>query len=148
MRNTIAHLMVILTLSVAAACSERSADRGDALAASSPTAPSLAASTGGTLKETLSGSPIAGVVPQGEALADESRFASGGSTILTVRAKNVNLADGTVLGVALDFTPVGSLTIIGGAGTLTTSLGHFGVSRDQITVKNGGATVLSGGSFR
>ena len=52
-----------------------------------PAAPSVVAdinsvsqpsSTGGTMKETLSGRAIASVVPEGQALADESRFVSGG----------------------------------------------------------------------
>ena len=29
----------------------------------------------------------------------------------------------------------------------TTSLGHFGVSRDQVRVNNGDVTILSGGFF-
>jgi hypothetical protein len=32
------------------------------------------------LKETLSGAAIGGMVPEGQALADESQFAAGGST--------------------------------------------------------------------
>jgi hypothetical protein len=114
----------------------------------SPTSASLAASTGGTLKETLSGSAIGGVVPEGQALADESQFAAGGSTILTVQVKKVNLPDGTVLPVTLDFTSVGSITLSNGEGTMRASLGHFGVSRDQVRVLNGSTTVLSGGFFQ
>jgi hypothetical protein len=119
-----------------------------AVALSSPTAPSLAASSGGTLKETLTGAAIGGVVPEGEALADESQFASGGSTILTVQVKKVNLPDGTVLAVSLDFTPIGSFTLSGNEGTMRADLGHFGVSRDQVRVNSNGATILSGGAFR
>jgi hypothetical protein len=114
----------------------------------SPTNSSLAASTGGTLKETLSGAAIGGVVPEGQALADESQFAAGGSTILTVQVKKVNFPDGTVLPVSLDFTPVGSITLSKGEGTMRASLGHFGVSRDQVRVTNNGATILSGGFFQ
>jgi len=36
-------------------------------------APSLASSTGGTVKETLTGPAIGGVVPEGQALADQSQ---------------------------------------------------------------------------
>ena len=103
--------------------------------------------TGGTTRETLSGPAIGGIVPQGQALADMSRFSSGGSTILTVQVKNVNLPDGTVLQVTLDFTPVGTITLSRGQGTLVTSLGHFAVSRDQVRVNGGGTTILSGGFF-
>ena len=87
-------------------------------------------------------------MPQGEALADMSQFASGGATILTVRIENVKLPDATLLQVTLDFTPVGTISLSPGEGTLTTSLGHFGVSRDQVRVNNAGATILAGGLFR
>ena len=113
----------------------------------SPTGPSLAASAGGTLKETLSGPAIGGVTPEGQALADESRFASGGSTTLTVQLRRVNLPNGTVLSVALDFTPVGTISLSNGEGTLTANLGHFAVSRDQVIVKSGSAVLLSGARF-
>jgi len=103
---------------------------------------------GDTLKQTLSGPTIDGVVPEGEALADHSQFVNGGDTLLTVRVKNVNLADGTSLDVTLSFTPVGTLTLSRGEGSLTTSLGHFGVSRDAVRVNQGGITILSGGFFR
>jgi hypothetical protein len=102
----------------------------------------------GTVKEALSGPAIEGVVPEGEAQADMSQFASGGATILTVRIRNVNLPDGTLLQVTLDFTPVGTITLSRREGTLTTSLGHFGVSRDQVRVNTGGVTILGGGLFR
>jgi hypothetical protein len=130
-------------------CSQRNASSSESmLNPLSPTSASLAASTGGTLKETLSGSAIGGVVPEGQALADESQFAAGGSTILTVQVKKVNLPDGTVLPVTLDFTSVGSITLSNGEGTMRASLGHFGVSRDQVRVLNGSTTVLSGGFFQ
>jgi len=105
-------------------------------------------SSGGTLKERLSGPAINGVVPEGLAIADESQFSSGGSTILTVRVKNINLRDGTVLGVTLDFTPVGSIKLSGGQGSMSANLGHFGVSRDQVRVKNGDTQILIGGFFQ
>ncbi len=124
---------------------------GEGSAGSVPANPawqSSSSSSGGTVKETLTGPAINGVVPEGEAIADQSRFSSGGSTILTVRVKNVNLRDGTVLGVTLDFTPIGSLTLSGRQGSMTANLGHFAVSRDQVRVKNGDATILQGGFFR
>jgi len=130
-------------------CSQRNASSSESmLNPLSPTSSSLAASTGGTLKETLSGAAIGGMVPEGQALADESQFSAGGSTVLTVQVKKVNLPDGTVLPVSLDFTSVGSLTLSKGEGTLRASLGHFGVSRDQVRVTNNGATILSGGFFQ
>jgi len=114
----------------------------------SPTSSSLAASTGGTVKETLTGPAVGGVVPEGQALADQSQYLTGGSTILTVQIKKVSLPDGTVLPVSLDFTNVGSITLSKGEGTMRASLGHFAVSRDQVRVANNGATILSGGFFQ
>jgi hypothetical protein len=148
MQNTIKSAIAIVAVSAAVGCSQRPTGAGEFSAAvTAPTSPSLAASTGGTMKETLTGAAIGGVVPEGQALADMSHFTEGGSTTLTVQIRKVNLPDGTVLTVALDFTPLGSITLRGGEGTLTVSLGHFGVSRDQVAVKNGSATILSGGRF-
>ena len=94
-------LVVMVTVSAIGCANHRGSDPESAFA--SPTGPSagpgLDSSTGGTLKETLTGPPIAGVTPEGQALADESRFQSGGSTILTVQIRKVNLPDGTVLNV-------------------------------------------------
>lgn len=109
---------------------------------------SLASSTGGTVKETLTGPAIGGAVPEGQALADQSQYLAGGSTTLTVQIKNVSLPDGTVLTVSLDFTNVGSITVSKGEGTMRTSLGHFAVSRDQVRVMNNATTILSGGFFQ
>ena len=109
---------------------------------------SSSSSSGGTVKEVLTGPAINGVVPEGLATADQSRFSTGGSTILTVQVKKVNLPDGTVLNVTLDFTPIGSLTLTGGQGSMQADLGHFGVSRDQVRVKNGDTVILQGGFFQ
>ena len=117
-------------------------------AATTNQASSSSESSGTTLKETLSGPAIGGVTPRGLATADESNFSTGGSTILTVQVRDVNLPDGTVLGVTLDFTPVGSITLAGRQGTMTANLGHFGVSRDQVRVKNGDTQILIGGFFQ
>jgi hypothetical protein len=111
-----------------------------------------AAGSGGTAKETLTGPAINGVVPEGQALADMSQFLTGGDTIMTVQVKKVNLPDGTVLAVTLDFTPIGNITLSRNEGTLVKNLGHFGVSRDQVRVYNGtdttGTPILSGGFFQ
>jgi hypothetical protein len=120
----------------------------DGGASTTPAQTSSSSSSGGTVKETLSGPAINGVTPEGLATADQSQFLSGGSTILTVTVKNVNLKDGTVLGVSLDFTPVGSITLAGGRGSMTANLGHFGVSRDQVRVHNGDTQILQGAFFR
>jgi hypothetical protein len=112
--------------------------------------------TGGSLREALSGSSIGGQTPSGQATADESKFSGcGGFSLLSVQVKNVNLADGTVLWVTLDFKPVGTITLRGGSGTMAQyDLGRFGVSRDAIRVYSAlpdigtSQQILIGGSFR
>lgn len=121
---------------------------GGSAAASANQTWSSSSSSGGTVKETLIGPAINGVVPEGLALADQSNFLSGGSTILSVQVKKINLSDGTVLQVTLDFMPIGSITLAGGQGSMSADLGHFGVSRDQVRVKNGDVTILQGGFFQ
>jgi hypothetical protein len=141
----------IVALLAAGGCAGRgSSDESNSgyVSLTSPTTVTASSSSGGTLKETLTGPAVSGVVPEGQALADESRFPSGGNTILTVQIRKVNLPDGTILGVSIDFTPLGSIALAQGAGSVTVSLGHFGVSRDSVAVKNGGVTILSGGSFQ
>jgi hypothetical protein len=128
-----------------------SAQSGASTPGSTGTAPwssSSSGSSGGTVKETLSGPAINGVVPRGIALADQSQFSSGGSTILTVEVRDVNLRDGTVLGVTLDFTPIGSIRLADRRGSMSANLGHFAVSRDQVRVKNGDTQILIGGFFQ
>ena len=112
--------------------------------------------TGGTLRESLSGSAIGGQTPSGHATADESQFSGcGGFSLLSVQVKNVNLPDGTVLWVTLDFGPVGTITLRGGSGTMARyNLGRFGVSRDAIRVYSAlpdistSQQILIGGAFR
>jgi hypothetical protein len=70
------------------------------------------------------------------------------SKSVTVQVKKVNLPDGTSLAVALSFTPVSSMTLNRGEGSLTANLGHFGVSRDAVQVRNGAAVVLKGAFFQ
>ena len=112
--------------------------------------------TGGTLKEQLSGSTLNGKTPSGVAVADETRFSGcGGFSLLSVQVKNVNLRDGSVLWVTLDFMPVGTITLRGGSGTMPTyNLGRFGVSNDDVRVYSalpdvaGAQEILIGGFFR
>jgi hypothetical protein len=148
-RKTIIGCVGIVAVAATVGCSQRNASSSESpLNPLSPTNSSLAASTGGTVKETLTGPAVGGVVPEGQALADQSQYLSGGSTILTVQIKKVSLPDGTVLPVSLDFTTVGSITLSKGEGTMRASLGHFAVSHDQVRVANNGVTVLSGGFFQ
>lgn len=47
----------------------------------------------------------------------------------------MNLPDGTVLWLALDGKPVGTITLRGGSGTMATyNMGRFGVRRDSVQV--------------
>lgn len=116
--------------------------------ATAPFEHALAGGCGSTLTEQLSGTPLNGVVPEGQAFADESRILCGGSTTLTVEAANVNLPDGTVLDVSLDFQPIGTITISGARGVLTVDLGPFGLSNDEVRVTEAGKVILSGSLFR
>jgi len=111
--------------------------------------------TGGVLREALTGPAFNGATPSGQATADETRFSGcGGFSLLSATVKNVNLPDGSVLWVTLDFGPVGTITLRGGAGTMATyNLGRFGVSHDQIRVNSalpdvaGAQEILTGGFF-
>ena len=112
--------------------------------------------TGGTLREALSGPAFNGGTPSGQATADETRFSGcGGFSILSVSVKNVALPDGSRLWVTLDFGPVGTITLRGGAGTMATyNMGRFGVSNDDVRVYSalpdvaGSQQILIGGAFR
>jgi len=112
--------------------------------------------TGGVRREPLTGAAFNGRTPSGQATADMTRFSGcGGFTLLSVQVSNVNVPDGTLLWVTLDFGPVGTITVRGGSGTMpTNNLGFFGVSRDQIRVNsalpdvNGAQEILIGGSFQ
>jgi hypothetical protein len=112
--------------------------------------------TGGVLKEPLSGPSFNGKVPSGEASADETKFSGcGGFSLLSVQVKDVNLPDGSVLWVTLDFKPVGTITLRGGSGTMPTyNMGHFGVSNDDVRVYSAlpdissSQQILIGGAFR
>ena len=104
--------------------------------------------SGPTVTEQLSGPALNGVVPEGRAQADESQYLCGGSTILTVQVKNVNLPDGTVLSVSLDFTHIGTITLSRQEGTMTANLGHFAVSNDEVRVANAGTVILIGPFFK
>ena len=95
------------------------------------------------LHSTLSGPAIGGRVPQGEAKLDQSRYPVEPSR-LEVRVKNVNLPDGAVLAVAIEGTPVGSITLGRGEGRLATTI-TFQVGRQSpITVSHNGVVILRG----
>ncbi len=112
--------------------------------------------TGGVVREALTGAALNGRTPSGQAVADETRFSGcGGFSILSVQVSNVNLPDGTRLWVTLDFGPVGTITLRGGAGAMAAyNLGLFAVSRDQIRVNSAlpdvasAQQILIGGAFQ
>jgi centrosomal CEP192-like protein len=112
--------------------------------------------TGGTLREALSGPAFNGRTPSGQATADETKFSGcGGFSTLSVSVTNVALPDGSRLWVTLDFGPVGTITLRGGSGTMTTyNMGRFGVSNDDVRVYSalpdvaGSQQILIGGAFR
>jgi len=112
--------------------------------------------TGGVLKEALSGSSFNGKAPSGQANADETKFSGcGGFSVLSTQVKDVNLPDGSVLWVTLDFKPVGTITLRGGSGTMPTyNMGRFGVSNDDVRVYSAlpdvanSQQILIGGAFR
>jgi Putative Ig domain/Abnormal spindle-like microcephaly-assoc'd, ASPM-SPD-2-Hydin len=112
--------------------------------------------TGGVLKEALSGSSFNGKTPSGQASADETRFSGcGGFSLLSVQVKDVNLPDGSVLWVTLDFKPVGTISLRSGSGTMPTyNMGRFGVSNDDVRVYSAlpdissSQQILIGGAFR
>jgi hypothetical protein len=121
-----------------------------------PAPPPRGCQTGSVLREPLSGSAIGGQTPSGQATADESQFSGcGGFTILSAQVNHVNLPDGTVLWVTLDFKAVGTITLRSGSGTMAKyNLGFFGVSRDAVRIYNSlpdaspFQQILIGGSFR
>lgn len=112
--------------------------------------------TGGVLKEPLSGPSFNGKTPSGQASADETQFsACGGFSLLSVQVKDVNVPDGSVLWVTLDFKPVGTIMLRGGAGTMATyNMGRFGVSNDEVRVNSAlpdvstSTQILIGAAFR
>jgi Putative Ig domain/HYDIN/CFA65/VesB-like, Ig-like domain len=112
--------------------------------------------TGGVLKEALSGPSFNGKTPSGQASADETKFSGcGGFSLLSVQVKDVNLPDGSVLWVTLDFKPVGMISLRGASGTMATyNMGRFGVSNDDVRVYSAlpdissSQQILIGGAFR
>jgi hypothetical protein len=112
--------------------------------------------TGGTKKNPLSGPTFNGKTPSGLATADMTQFSGcGGFSLLSAQVKNVNLPDGSVLWVTLDFQAVGTITLRSGSGTMATyNMGRFGVSNDDVRVYSAlpdistSQQILIGGAFR
>lgn len=93
----------------------------------------------------LTGAAVNGQTPTGDAKATTSGAdCTVYTTMLMVSVKSLNLSDGTVVTVTDAFTPVGTITLSGGAGSMTTNLGHFFLAGDTIRVGVGTTTYLSG----
>lgn len=105
--------------------------------------------------EPLSGPAINGTTPSGSATADQTHDSGcGGYSLLTAKVSNVNLPDGTVLWVTLDYNAVGEITLSHGSGTMATyDMGNFSVSMDAVRIYNSlpdqspFQQILIGGSF-
>jgi hypothetical protein len=103
------------------------------------------ASCSNTATAKLTGPAVNGQTPSGDAKATTSGAdCTVFVTTLTVSVKSLNLPNGTVVTVTDAFTPVGTITLSGGAGSMSTNLGHFFPAGDTIRVVDGGTTYLSG----
>jgi hypothetical protein len=98
-----------------------------------------------TATATLTGAPVNGQPPSGNAKATTSGAdCTVFTTTLTVSVKSLNLANGTVVTVTDAFTPVGTITLSGGQGSMSTDLGHFFPAGDTLRVQGNGTTYLAG----
>ena len=71
-------VVALCAIAASAACGDRPAPPTAPTTLSDINDATLAGSLSGTVKEILTGPAIGGVVPEGEALADQSNFLSGG----------------------------------------------------------------------
>jgi hypothetical protein len=73
----------------------------------------------GSTIATLTGPSIAGQIPAGQGVGDQSQLtACGGFTVVRASVRNVNLPNGTVLWVTLGGEPIGRLVLSNGAATM------------------------------
>jgi hypothetical protein len=85
----------------------------------------------------LSGPAIGGRQPSGTANIDTSHFtACGGFYTITVSVKDVNLPDGTVLWVTLSGTPLGTIALHSGAGSIPPYVWPGELRKMQIQIFN------------
>jgi hypothetical protein len=67
----------------------------------------------------LTGPAIAGQVPGGQGIGDQSQLtACGGFTVIRASVKNVNLPNGSVLWVTLGGEPIGTIKLSNGGGSM------------------------------
>src|ERR1700741_1477975 len=120
--TSVVTLMILLAIAACAGGPAPTSPSNQAIVSSSSDVTSSKTSSGGGggggARETLTGPAINGVVPSGDATADMSQFAAGGSTTLTVHVSSVNLPEGTPPQVTFDFKPMGTIALSRGAGTL------------------------------
>jgi hypothetical protein len=91
------------------------------------------------LEYVLSGPAIGGVVPSGKAVIDQPRLPG----TLTTEVQNVNVPDGTVLTVSVNFYQAGTLTIVGRRGRMQASI-PFQVRTGPFEIFNNNAVIMTG----
>jgi hypothetical protein len=84
----------------------------------------------------MSGPAIAGRVPSGQAVLDESRVTTcGGFSILNVSVSNINRPDGTVLWIYFDSRLVGRVALVNGSAKMPPfNLGDYLSRKDAVSV--------------
>ena len=109
------------------------------------------ASTSSEIEADLSGAPINGIVPKGEA---EFEVEDSANRELRVRVENVNLPAGTVLDVFVDGTKVGTITLVANLQRseleLKTELGQQipqVSTRTRVVVATQAGVTIAAGSF-
>jgi hypothetical protein len=91
------------------------------------------------LEYVLSGPAIASVVPQGKTVINQPSLPG----TLTTEVQNVNLPEGTVLTVRVNFYVAGTLTITAHQGRMTASI-PFQVRTGPFEILNGNTVIMTG----
>jgi hypothetical protein len=104
-----------------------------------PLGPSGCPKIGGqpnSVSASMSGPAIAGRVPGGQAVLDESRVTTcGGFSVLNVTVNNVNLPDNTTLWIYFDSRLVGRVALVNGAAKMPAfNLGDYLSRKDSVSV--------------
>jgi hypothetical protein len=109
--------------------------------------PSESAGTGCSMTAIaqLAGAAVHGQAPRGNAVATTSGSdCAVFTTRLMVSVEALELPNGTVVAVTSALTPLGTITVTRGAGTMTAELGHFFPVGDTVHVEFAGTQFLSG----
>ena len=91
------------------------------------------------LEYVLSGGAINGVTPSGKAVIDQPQIPG----TLTCEVQNVNLPDGTVLVVRVNFYSAGTLTLSGGRAKMQASI-PFQVRTGPFEILYNGSVIMTG----